>query len=357
MKTVAEIQKTNVAHERYDSLNGVRTYAAIGILCMHVKANGEYLLSTFDRFRLGAFLNNLTFLFMAISAFSLSCGYFERVNKRLISPEQFYKKRFSKIWPFFSILVLLDFITGPSVQTLLETIADLTLLFGLLPNSHLSVMGMGWFLGIIFVFYLCFPFFCFVLDRPKRAWLGMAISLFFSYSCSIYFMDTAHVVDTFYPRTNFMYCIPFFMVGGIIFTYRKKIISFSNKLKLPLMIASISGTIVYIMVPYFQKERILCLSLTTLFALYLCYSIVSKGRILNNCFTRYISGISMEIYLSHMLAYRAVNIITRNYFRTGGYFNYLVICTLTFCLSIAISVLLSKFIAVLGKIVQYDMKR
>ena len=34
-------------------------------------------------------------------------------------------------------------------------------MFGFLPNAGaLSVIGVGWFIGLVFVFYLCFPFFC-----------------------------------------------------------------------------------------------------------------------------------------------------------------------------------------------------
>ncbi len=43
-----------------------------------------------------------------------------------------------------------------------------------------------------------------------------------------------------------------------------------------------------------------------LFFAWLAYAVGSKDKVLNNCVAKYLSGISMEIYLSHMLVYRAV---------------------------------------------------
>ena len=55
-----------------------------------------------------------------------------------------------------------------SIEALYEGFADLTLMFGFLPNAgNISVIGVGWFLGLIFVFYICFPFYC-VLIQNKR---------------------------------------------------------------------------------------------------------------------------------------------------------------------------------------------
>lgn len=39
-------------------------------------------------------------------------------------------------------------------------------------------------------------------------------------------------------------------------------------------------------------------------ACYLCYAMGEDRKILDNCITKFISGISMEIYLCHMVIYR-----------------------------------------------------
>ncbi len=43
-----------------------------------------------------------------------------------------------------------------------------------------------------------------------------------------------------------------------------------------------------------------------LFSAWLMYAVGSKDKVLNNRFTAYMSGISLEIYLCHMMFYRVV---------------------------------------------------
>ena len=112
-------------------------------------------------------------MFFTLSAFSMCCGYFHKFDtkdgKCSFCTEFFYNKRYSRIWPFFSLLVLIDFIMNPSKEELYQCIADLTLAFNLLPNPEIHVIGVGWFLGVIFLFYMIFPWFAFLLQNTKRA--------------------------------------------------------------------------------------------------------------------------------------------------------------------------------------------
>ena len=72
---------------------------------------------------------------MVISAFGMCCGYYEKILKNEITLEKFYVKRFKKILPFFALLVFVDLIMSPSIESLYEAFADLTLMFGFLPNA------------------------------------------------------------------------------------------------------------------------------------------------------------------------------------------------------------------------------
>ena len=119
------------------------------------------------------FFTDFTLLFMIVSGFSLCCGYYERFKKGTITPNSFYKKRYARILPYFACLCLLDLVMNPSRGAFFETFANLTLCFNLLPNPHITVIGVGWFLGVVFVFYLLFPFFVFMTDNKRRAWLSM----------------------------------------------------------------------------------------------------------------------------------------------------------------------------------------
>ena len=154
---------------RFDAIDGLRAYSSVGIVLMPVLTNGKYALSGFVFEDLILSFTNLVFLFMVVSGFSLCCGYFHKIFNNQISVNEFYGKRYAKIWPFFALLCVLDFVISPSKNSLYEVFANLTLCFGLLPNADISVIGVGWFLGLVLVFYLVFPFFCYLLSDKKRA--------------------------------------------------------------------------------------------------------------------------------------------------------------------------------------------
>ena len=103
-----------------------------------------------------------------VSGFGMCCGYYQKIIDQKISVEDFYKKRYIKIWPYFALLCALDFVISPSKESLFEVFANLTLCQGLLPNAKISVIGVSWTLAVIFVFYMLFPFFCFLIGNKKR---------------------------------------------------------------------------------------------------------------------------------------------------------------------------------------------
>lgn len=207
--------------KHYEAIDGLRTIACIGILMMHIRANTAYEIYGFIYDRLIASFTNFVFLFMVISAFGMCCGYFEKVIHNQISPEAFYAKRYRKILPFFAVLVLIDVIISPSKAAFIEGIADVSLLFGLFPNE-ISVIGVGWFLGLIFAFYLIFPFYCVLIKTRKRAWGAFGISLILNYICGSYFG---------LGRTNIVYSLCYLLAGGLIYLYRDEAEVFSQKFR------------------------------------------------------------------------------------------------------------------------------
>lgn len=287
------MSETKILRIRYDAIDGLRAYSSIGIVLMHVLANGNYALSGFVFEQLIPSFTNLVFLFMVVSAFSMCCGYYDKIIGNKISVADFYSKRYAKIWPFFALLCVLDFVISPSQNALYEVFANLTLCFGLLPAPDISVIGVGWFLGLVFVFYLIFPFFCYLISDKKRAWSSFVIALVFNYLCTVRFVA---------GRGNIVYSAVFFFAGGLVFLYKEKISKFTKKNHL-LILAAITGllTIYYIIS---SKEPVML----ALFASMLIYALKNseKSGVLYNPATKFLSGISMEIYLSHMVIFRII---------------------------------------------------
>lgn len=251
----------------YNSLDWLRVLSAIGIILMHVRANSGYHIDGFVYNRLIPSFTDLVFLFMVISGFSMCCGYYDKLRQHQISYEEFYGKRYKKTWPYFALLCLLDLVVSPSITALYEVFANLTLCFGLLPNAAISVIGVGWFLGVVFVFYLLFPFFCYLLSNKGRAWLAMGAALIFNILCQIYFLDAEHVTEQFQPRASFVYCAVFFLAGGMIFLYREQLGKIAGKYQwilLFLLLGTIAG---YYILGSFVSLMLLAFSLLLIWAL------------------------------------------------------------------------------------------
>ena len=315
--------------EYYGAIDGLRTIACIGIVMMHMVANNSYHITGLLYETVIPSFTNFVFLFMTISSFGMCCGYYEKIMNQTISLSEFYAKRFKKIVPFFGFLVFIDVVFSPSKDALYEGFADLTLLFGFLPNGgNISVIGVGWFLGLVFVFYLCFPFFCVLVANKKRAWLSFAVSLLYNFVCAEYFEV---------GRSNILYSACFFLAGGLIYLYRKELAKISPCIAAVLAIISI---VAYFLMGGYSMN---CLAVSMCL---LVFAITATGRILENRITRLFSGISMEIYLSHMVLFRVIERLGLNTRFRNGWLQYLITVVLVLATTVIFSVVMKKVIYV-----------
>ena len=184
--------------KHYGAIDGLRTIAAIGIVMMHMGANNTYAISDFVYDRIIPSFKDFVFLFMVLSSFGMCCGYYKKILNNQILISDFYKKRWQKAFPFFALLVVVDLIASPSIESLYEGVVDVTLMFGLLPNTmDISVIGVGWF-----------------LENKRRAWFSFGISLIYNFICSKYIAA---------DRSNILYSACYFIAGGLIYLYRDEI--------------------------------------------------------------------------------------------------------------------------------------
>lgn len=320
----------SVKDERYASLDGLRTFAALGIVVMHVLSNiglkpSENLLTE----RIIPFFTQFTLMFMVVSAFSMCCGYYHRFRNNQISLDNFYRKRYVRILPFFALLVLLDVVLSPSLASIYEGFADVTLAFGLLPNANIKVIGVGWFLGVVFVFYMLFPFFTFLIGNKRRAWWTFLIAWVLCYLASDYFTPSA-------GRGNIVYSSVFFISGGLIYLYRETLVMMVRQWRWVVWMLCILTFVAYMSFPEIGKIPMgFEVSMVILFSLWVIYAIGCDDRILQNRFTKYISGISMEIYLCHMVIFRVIERVHLEKYIGNAEILYVLTCLLTIVGAIA----------------------
>lgn len=341
--------------ERYSSLDGLRSYAAIGIVIMHVLANLHVApMGNFLYWTVIPSLTNFVYLFFVISAFAMCCGYYEKMKTGQIKMNEFYKKRYQRVLPFFMFLVLIDCVVPhgankyelstmaegtasiltPWKELLYQSFADLTLAFNLLPNPDIKVIGVGWFLGLIFLFYMLFPFFVFMMDNKRRAWKSLIVMLIFCYVAINYFF-TEQFINFNVTRHNIIYSAPFFGTGGVLFLYRENLSLFCKKYRYWVLVAAWFMTAGFWLLG--AKGFWFVLVMCSLCAIWLIYAIGTEGKVLNNRITRYLSGISMEVYLCHMMAFRGVEKLHLEKYIGQVDLLYVTICILTLCIAIVFS--------------------
>ena len=269
--------------ERYDNLDGMRAYASIGIILMHIIANGDYCLSGFIFNKIIPSFTNFTYLFMIISAFSMCCGYYDRFSSGKVDLEKFYLRRYKRIWPYFAVLCTFELIVDHSLNSLYEWFADITLAFGFIPDHNISVVGVGWFLGVIFIFYMVFPFFVFLLKNRKRAWITFFVCVALNALCNIRFEEAI-------GRSNFIYSAMFFSAGGLLYLYRNQL----NKIGLGIfsLLMLLVVTIAYYLL---NSSDYVTLCLFVLLSIILIsYGGVTIHAIFYNKAIRFLAGISIE---------------------------------------------------------------
>lgn len=77
--------------------------------------------------------------------------------------------------------------------------------------------------------------------------------------------------------------------------------------------------------------------MSALCGLWLCYAIGSNESILNNRITHYLSNISMEVYLCHMMAFRGVEMLHLSRYIQQPDVLYWLTCLLTLAVAIVFS--------------------
>lgn len=276
------------------------------------------------------YLTNFTWLFMMVSAFSMCCGYYERVKEGLIKPVDFYRRRYERIWPFFAIMVVLSVAIDRDLRSLQEGFLDLTLCFNLLPGADIETVGVGWFLGTIFTFYMLFPFFTYCLANRRKGWFVLVVSLLMVVVSAHPLFEMGEI-----GRSNIIYSGPFFIVGGLIYLYRETLgrwVATHRWLAAVLTIALSIGTFI---VPW--GEGLPIARELVFYTILTIYALGSRDWLLNNPITRYLSRISMEIYLCHMMCFRVASLLSLDHFVADTTWLYVLTTLLTLAGAIVFS--------------------
>ncbi len=300
-------QKGALSPIHYSSIDGLRAISCLGIILMHIQANTNYTLQ--GNFIYDKFIPSLTwlvYLFIMISGFGMCTGYLSKFQNNSVNLETFYKRRYAKILPFFGFLLIIAIVIEHNLKAVYEASVEFLLLHGLLPNNAVSVLGVCWTLGVIFLFYLLFPAFSVLMKSKKRAWISLAISLWISFVCEQHFFTKYFVTKSFAPRHSFIYCIPLFIAGGLIYLYKNEIQRICSKYRWITLGLCIGYTALWYVIPNGGIQIVFYLKSLLLFCMWLSYAIGVESKFLSSKPLKFLSGISMEMYLAQMIIFRIV---------------------------------------------------
>lgn len=326
--------KTITSPEHFNSIDGLRALSCLGIIAMHILANTKYELSgNFIWDNLIPSFTWLVYLFIMISGFGMCAGYLSKFQNNAVDLESFYKRRYKKILPYFGFLILIAVVMEHSVSSVYEASVELTLLHGLLPNNAVSVIGVCWTLGVIFLFYLLFPAFTVLMKTKNRAWIALCVSLWINYVCEKHFFSSYFVTESFVPRHSFIYCIPLFIGGGLIYLYRDNIRKICSKFRWLVLAVCVAATVLWYIIPCSINTILFFVKSLVLFMLWLSYAIGAESKFLSCRPMKFLSGISMEMYLAQMIIFRLVEKLHLLYLfgssGTGGWISFVFAFILT----------------------------
>lgn len=316
-----------IQSKKYENIDCLRSLSCFAIIAMHIQANTSYNIEGIIWNTIIPSWTWLVYLFLIISGFGMCCGYYDKIADKTVDIEQFYIKRFKKTVPFFACLILLAVVMEHTLEGLYEGFMELTMAYGLLPNNELSILGVSWTLGVVFLFYIMFPYFVFLLRNKRRAWMVLVVSLVINQMCSQYFFTGKFVIDTFTPRHSFLFCIPFFVGGGIMYLYREQTRQFVSRHRWLVLSGCVIATVIWYVVPNkIGAVQIFTLKSLLLFSLWLIYAISVQSHIMDNRIMRYFGEISMEMYLAQMVVFRVIEKAGLLYIFGTGWISFIVAC-------------------------------
>jgi peptidoglycan/LPS O-acetylase OafA/YrhL len=289
---------------RFEGLNALRGLAAASVVAYHTVALNNLaipLVSTGVIYRLGMAVP----LFYMLSAFSLSLGYYGRLNT-VDGVVGYGVRRFLRIAPlFYAVLPIwlcvmaFKFHQAPNLTAI---VGNLTFLFNLVPGLQESIAWAGWSVGVEMIFYGLLPL-IFLAARGWRSSLAL-------YAASI--VAAIAFQHVFAAKGSFAYMsivsqLPHFMAGLVAFhVYRTGVLArFADKAWVLLA----AGVAIWPLMALFKLDQLKVAGvdveqyvIALAFPLIVLSQVLSPSRLIVNRLTLYVGQRSFGVYLLHPLA-------------------------------------------------------
>jgi peptidoglycan/LPS O-acetylase OafA/YrhL len=200
--------------KHFEGIEALRAFAAVAIIFFHVSALvGDFFPPGFGFFRTHFGMG--VPLFFVISGFSLSYGYFGRLQS-MTDVEQYLVRRFARIAPLFYAMLAFqlvylyfrnDITFSPG-----DVLASVLFVFNFIPRLTDGIVPASWSIGIEMVFYVVFPFVVLLCTSIRKTAVALLIAIFVAtkYTAD---MNQATGITQSFNYHNVIANVPFFMWG------------------------------------------------------------------------------------------------------------------------------------------------
>lgn len=307
-------------HEEWvDSLKGS---AMCGVLLIHSGANS--LSGVIGKIgTMGQHGVQLFFVISAYLTFASLARTYANTNKEnnFNTIKKWWKNKILKLIPVYYIALLLYLIfmgEGESYWlgseggiTVFNVIAHLLLLHGLNPYYINSILGIEWYIGDLFLFYIVAPYLYKKIDNLEKSICFLIVTSigvsFIDYIANFFISQKdAYIFEAYIDTFWFFAQLPVFAVGIFLYFFLCKwdgIKKANNRLVLSLCV--LLGSIVMLVGEMYGENHLFALSKYVLLAIWFCGIIVSqniyKCPLLCNSIFAQIGTHSYPIYLFHWL--------------------------------------------------------
>nr|WP_063570452.1 acyltransferase [Luteibacter rhizovicinus] len=298
--------------KHFEGIEALRAFAAVSIIFFHVSA------LVGDNFPLGFSFFRTHFgmgvpLFFVISGFSLSYGYFGRLQS-MADVEQYLVRRFARIAPlFYAMLVFQVIYLYFRVNVTFspgDILANALFVFNFVPSLTDGIVPASWSIGIEMVFYVVFPFVVLLCTSIRRTAVALLFAIFVA---TKYTADMNHAtgISQSFNYHNVMANVPFFMWGVLAYHVHQWLLP-----RIPVARVHLAGiglslvAVALLLVMYkdfglagFFYKYDMTRAHASLWGLpffFLCLgAAIFPTWLISNAATRYVGKISFSVYLLH----------------------------------------------------------